>query len=407
MRLLRPRTLQGRIFAALLVVVLVPALAALGAAMISLQSIGEGSGTLGAWDAVAESGRDLLAAIDSTRDADPALLAAAERHRQALSESVRLSRVYTFVAERALAVLPVAALFALALIVGLALLAARLLARGLSRPVSELVTWTELVARGEPLPAPASAPGNEVHEVRALRAALRRMAGELEEGRRQAVEAARMRSWTELARRVAHEIKNPLTSMQMAAATVARARGEGPGADAAAILQDEIRRLDDMARTFSQFGRMPDGPRSPVDVGELLTHVARASRHPNVAITVDAAPGLVVEAHYEALRRAIENLVLNAEESMGSEGGAIQLTAASGDGGVRVEVADTGPGFPEAFLDDVWRPDVTTKRHGTGLGLAIVRQTVAYHGGRSEAYNRAEGGAVVSLFLPHAPPEPS
>ena len=249
MLLPRVRSFQGRIFLAILAVVLVPAGMAVAGGVLTLRTIGTRSGTLGAWDAVAETGVELLDAVEQAGDADPAIRAAAERHREALSGSVRLSRLYAFVAERFVRMLPVAALAAGVLLAGLALLAARWLSRSFGEPVAELAEWTERIAREEPLPPDRK--DTEVKELTTLRDALRRMAVQIEEGRRRAVEHAQMRSWTDLARRVAHEIKNPLTPMRMAAATLARGR-EGPEAEAAAILREEIDRLDEMARTFSR-----------------------------------------------------------------------------------------------------------------------------------------------------------
>jgi signal transduction histidine kinase len=268
--------------------------------------------------------------------------------------------------------------------------------------VAELAGWTERIARGEPLP-PASEESESVRELDTLRQALRRMADQIEEGRRKAVENARMRSWTNLARRVAHEIKNPLTPMSMAAAALAKGR-EGAEADAARVLMDEIRRLDELARTFSQYGRVPEGPRSRVDLGELVRMLG--ARHGSERVPVRAstpAVGVVVDAHYDALERALRNLVLNAVEAQEVSGGLVELTVAEEGGRALVRVEDRGPGIPPELLEEIWNPDVTTTSRGTGLGLALVRQTVAHHDGEVAVANRAGGGACFEVRLPLAP----
>lgn len=400
----RMRSFQGRIFLAILLVVLVPAGVAVGLGVATLQGIGTRSGTLGAWDSVAESGRDLLQALDEAGVDDPGVLSAARTHREALSESVRLSRLYAFVADRFLTLLPVAALLMGLVIVTLALLTARWLSRGFGKPIGELAGWTALIAREEALPPPQAGERAELSEIATLRSALREMASELAEGRKRAVESARLRSWTNLARSVAHELKNPLTPMRMAAATLGRGR-EGPEAQAAAVLQEEIDRLDEMARTFSQYGRVPEGPPSRVALRELLEGLARQHHSEAVPVTV-SGPEVEVTAHHGALQRALRNLVLNAVEAQ--EGGdapsTVEASVAREGEWVVVRIADRGPGIPEELLEEIWNPDVTTKRRGTGLGLALVRQAVEYHGGTVAATNRPGGGAVFSLRLPVGEP---
>jgi nitrogen fixation/metabolism regulation signal transduction histidine kinase len=201
----------------------------------------------------------------------------------------------------------------LALVLALAVLAlsywaARQLSRGFSRPIRDLVGWTDMIARNEPLPPPDPRGHRGVQEFALLRDALRKMALELEERRQEAIHAAKLRSWTEMARRVAHELKNPLTPMKMAAATVTRMEGKA-AQEAGAVLLEEIGRLDEMARTFSQFGRMPEGPASQVDVTELLEglvvqHHLEGSRGSGGAPRIEfhADPDLpLVRGHYDAL----------------------------------------------------------------------------------------------------------
>ena len=148
------RSFQGRIFLAILAVMLVPAaITAIGGTLTG-QGIRTVVGTLGAWDSVAESGRELIASLDSAGIEDPAVREAAAEHREALSESVRQSRVFAFVADRIAQVLPLVAILAGLFVAGLAYLTARGLSRGFSRPITELVGWTERIGRHEALPPP-------------------------------------------------------------------------------------------------------------------------------------------------------------------------------------------------------------------------------------------------------------
>ncbi|RMH22635.1 MAG: HAMP domain-containing protein, partial [Gemmatimonadetes bacterium] len=249
----RIRSVERRVFLAILAVALIPAAFTLAVGAFAL-SEGLARAGAGPWEDAAESGRVLLEAVEAGAGADSALLAAARRHRETLSASMRLARRYQFVTDSARRAVPAAALAFAVLITLLAALAARLVARGVAEPIRALVDWTERIARDEPLPA--TGPAADVREFAALEDALRRMAGELSAARSREVEAARLRSWTEMARRVAHELKNPLTPMRMAAATVARA-ADPALAEAGRVLVDEVARLDEMARSFSQFGRMP------------------------------------------------------------------------------------------------------------------------------------------------------
>lgn len=406
------RSFRQRIFLAILLVALLPAAAAVAVGTFGLRELGSTVGTLGPWDAVAGSGQDLIEAARAAAPGDSTVVAAAEAHREALSRSVRWSRFSAFVTGRFVGVLPWLAAGTAAVIALLSFLTARWLSRGFGEPIQELVGWTDRIARGEPLPDPEATRHTGVEEFSALRASLRRMADDLERARRREVEAARLTAWTEMARRVAHELKNPLTPMRMAATSLAM----GPDsrqAETGRMLLDEIGRLDEMARTFSQFGRMPEGPPSEVDVPELLRSLA--DRHdteelPVVVRCVGEVPR--IHAHLEVLTRAFRNLLLNALEAVGSGGSpgapAVELRADRVAAGVRVRVRDRGPGVPEDLLDRIWHPDVTTKRRGTGLGLALVRQAVEAHGGSVSARNAPEDGygaefeVIVPLALPDA-----
>ncbi len=391
----------------ILAVALVPIGVALAGGTLLLREIGSSTGTLGPWEEVARSGRQLIDAATAAAPGDSTVAGAARRHGEALSASVRQSRLYTVVTARIVTLLPLGALLGSIILAALAAWAAGGLSRWVSRPIAELVDWTGRIARREPLP-PEPGGGAGVTEFDALRGALRGMARELEEARRQELESARLRAWTEMARRVAHELKNPLTPMRMSASALARS-DDTRVRETAEMLLEEVSRLEEMARTFAQFGRLPEGPTAPVDLVELLE--ALAERHDGKPVPVRLlvpAPLPMVSGHHELLSRVFRNLVVNAQEAASEGGGtAVEVRVEARDGHVRVTVSDDGPGIPPELLERIWLPDVTTKRKGTGLGLPMVRQAVTAHGGRVEASNRPGGGAEFVVTLPVEPTEPA
>lgn len=395
----RIKSFQRRILLALLAIGLVPSAVLLLAGTQAVRGVVERVGTAGPWSSVAESGQDLLERMDSAGVSDPALLEAAEAHGRALSESLRFSRIVSLLGERILGFIPLVAL-ALAVLIGvLAYWAARQLSRGFSRPIRDLVGWTEMISREEPLPDPGPSQPRGVQEFAVLRDALRLMAAELEAGRRQAVEAAKLRSWTEMARSVAHELKNPLTPMKMAADRVARLE-DAAARDAGAVLLEEIGRLDEMARTFSQFGRMPEGVPSEVDLDELLLGLVNQHQGAVADIRYRAVEKIpLVLGHYEALVRSFRNLLLNALEAAGPQG-EVRIRIRFETGAVLVEIHDSGPGIRKEDLGRIFDPGFTTRNSGTGLGLAMVRQTVRVHNGSVTIRNHPGGGAVCEVALP-------
>lgn len=401
--MVRPRSFRRNVFRTVLLVALIPAVVALLAATLLLQGMGTGTGTLGPWDAVAESGRSLIEAARAAAPDDPDLAALADSHQQALSESVRQSRIYTFVARRAVQVLPLAALLGILLLTGVSLVAARRVSRRLGEPVGELVEWTRLIAAGEPVPA-REEERKPIKEFRALREALRSLARELEEAREREVEAARVRAWSDMARRVAHELKNPLTPIRMGAATLAR-KDDPSVRETGEMILEEVGRLDRMARDFSRFGRPPEGPAAPVDVEELLEglrarHAPEPGEGPEVRLEV-REPIPMVQGHHDALSRALLNLLVNALEALEDDpAGRVVLSARPLPGGVEISVSDNGPGVPEDLREEVWSPEITTRRRGSGLGLAMVKQTAQAHGGEVSLSEGPLGGAEFRLFLP-------
>jgi signal transduction histidine kinase len=362
---------------------------------LTLRSSGTTIGPRQALEEVGTSGRALLRTVDSTKLA-PAERAALSAHAAALNAALgRIQRAETYgryyYAGLALAVLALGAAFLYASV--------RLgghLSRQLSRPIDELIGWTGHIRRMEPLPP--DRPRRGAPEFAALRTALREMADALERGRAREIEAERLRAFRETARRVAHEMRNPLTPIRLAVSQLARSGNPGQQ-EAIEVLRAESGRLEQLAREFTEFGRLPEGPAAPVDLVELLEELARTTLPPGITprLSLDpATPALL--GHYDPLRRAFSNILRNAAEAC--EGaGTIEITAGPEDGGVRIGIRDHGPGISPELEGRIFDPYFTGKEGGTGLGLALAKQTVELHRGTIEVEPTPGGGATFIVRL--------
>ena len=404
---------RGRLFVILLSFALIPSVVlSLTGGITSWWALQLVGGTTAAWDSVAASG---ARALEPTRGAPlaPSQRRAIEQFDSTMSANLIQARraQYTYPRSAALA-----AGLAILLFIALALVALRVaghLSRNLSRPLQELVGWTERIGRGEPLPQ--GPPRKGAPEFELLRQRMRDMSGELELGRARALEAERAAALRETARQVAHELKNPLTPIRFA---VERLREELPSlspslSETVEVLDVESRRLEAMARSFSQFGRLPEGPQAEIDVGELVRYTARATVPSEVPLTLDVADGVpMIHGHHDALARALTNVILNAVDACrtapNGEPGSITVQVRpriSGDvagqaHAVEISVADTGCGIAPEQLGRIWEPYVTTKVAGTGLGLAIARQTVLAHHGTVGAESAPGRGTTIRFLLP-------
>jgi len=361
-----------------------------------------------AWERAAATGGRAIAAAQQA-PLSPADRAALRAHEIELQESLTQARRFGFIAHRAVPIIAVVAVLALGVLVVVSSRVAGHLSRQLSRPIDELVGWTDRLGRGQELPE--GPPRKGAPEFAVLRSRMRSVARELRDARSREIEAERLRAFRESARQVAHELKNPLTPIRFA---VARLRREAPPSltDAVEVLDAESQRLEEMARSFTQFGRLPEGPAADVDVAELVRYTTRASVPPDVEADVRIDGDVpMIRGHHDALARALSNVLLNAVDACraGREAGAtrparIGVTVArernNGDDGIVISVRDSGCGIAPDKLARIWEPYVTHKPGGTGLGLAIARQAILAHNGMVHAASVVGGGTEIRFTLP-------
>ncbi|HEY7886643.1 MAG TPA: ATP-binding protein [Steroidobacteraceae bacterium] len=231
------------------------------------------------------------------------------------------------------------------------------------------------------------------------------------------LQAQRDAAWGEVARRLAHEIKNPLTPIQLSAERLRRRLLAGMAPRDAEILErathtivQQVESMQQMVNAFSEYARAPEMRVSRFSLNQLVTEVTELyrSQDPRAAIHLSLDERLGgIEADRGRVRQILNNLVTNALEALESAPQprveiATRLEGAEDGQYAAVAVCDNGPGFQRELLGRVFDPYVTSKPKGTGLGLAIVKKIVEEHGGRIEADNRPEGGARVRVLLPVA-----
>src|SRR5881396_2624189 len=390
---------RRRIFVILVVMTAVPTVLAVAGWVLSVRRLLPAAGARASTERVASTARLLLDGVDTLHltGRERALL---RHHLNEVSASVSLARrAETFLRYYTAGFAVVIVLLGAAVLYAAVNLAGHL-SRQLSRPIDELVGWTQLIRRHEPMPrAPVS---RGAPEFEALRQALRELAAALEAARERELEAERLRAFREVARRVAHEIKNPLTSMRIAVDQMRRTVGrlDGRADTAVQVLAAETDRLERLAKEFAEFGRLPEGPQSEVDLVELLAELGRTGVPEGVRVNVDANGGpRSLFGHYEPLRRAFANLYRNAAEAMNGSG-AIDVMVTGDGAGLAVTIADHGPGIPADLRQRIFEPYLTTKDDGTGLGLALVRVTLEAHRGTISVSETPGGGATFAIVFP-------
>jgi len=248
-------------------------------------------------------------------------------------------------------------------------------------------------------------------EIGDLARAFNQMTGELSDQRDRLVQAERVAAWRELARRLAHELKNPLFPLQITVENLERAKREHPGQfeevfrESTTTLLAELANLKAIIGRFSDFAKMPTPQFEPAQLNDLVRAVlklvdAQLAASGNIHPEAQLEPALpVIEADPEQIKRALQNLVLNAMDAM-PNGGTLRLTTRQYNNTVILEVADSGQGLTQEECARLFTPYYTTKHHGTGLGLAIVQSVVSDHHGTISVESRPGRGATFRVELP-------
>ncbi|WP_299018697.1 ATP-binding protein [uncultured Tepidimonas sp.] len=221
------------------------------------------------------------------------------------------------------------------------------------------------------------------------------------------ISAQRAQAWGEVARRLAHEIKNPLTPIQLSAERLAlKLEPRLQGTDLAMLhksvktIVDQVEAMKRLVNEFRDYARLPAAQLAPVDLNALLQDIVTLYESSAVPVRLDLDPDCPpVLADAQQVRQVVHNLVQNAQDASAtaaSQGVITLRTRRSGSGTwVRLSVIDDGPGFAQTILQRAFEPYVTTKAKGTGLGLAVVKKIMDEHGGRVELVNRREGDTIV------------
>ncbi|MGA8673998.1 MAG: ATP-binding protein [Candidatus Acidiferrales bacterium] len=283
-----------------------------------------------------------------------------------------------------------------------------------TRPVQKLVEGAHEVAQGN-WSARVEVRGHD--EIGQLAKSFNQMTEQLVEQRERLVQAERVAAWREVARRLAHELKNPLFPLQTTVENLQKAREQHNGQfdevfrESTGILITEIENLKAIVGRFSDFAKMPQPELATVNLNEIVRNVVKLFEGQFSAV---GRPAITPELHLEddlptiqadatLLHRALENLVLNAMDAMPA-GGVLMLRTQHTPTEVSLEVSDTGTGLTPEETERLFTPYYTTKQHGTGLGLAIVQAVIADHGGRISIESETGVGTSFHIELPMKPP---
>ena len=296
-----------------------------------------------------------------------------------------------------------AALIAMFVAIGMALV----FAVSVARPVRAIALAAQRVAHGDLDVRLPAGPNDEVGD---LMSHFNAMTVDLAGSRDRLVRGERQAAWAQVARRLAHDIRNPLTPIQLAIEEVERARAENDPhlgeviARAGRTIKAEVRTLRELVREFGEFARSPAPRPEAVELNELLDHAIDLYVPSSVEVVRDYNFAGELRADPDLLARAFGNLVKNACEAMGGQGTLSVRTSAT-PSGVALVFEDTGPGVALSDREKIFTPYFTTKADGTGLGLAVVRRVAEDHGGSLELGESPRGARFV-LNLPLHPVVP-
>lgn len=333
-----------------------------------------------------------------------------------LIESIQLLEALRSERESIVRSLIAAFLVTYGIVVVVVLLLGLFLASRVTRPLAALGDGIEQVATGN---LGAQVPVTAGGEIGKLIRDFNNMSGRLEEQQTELIRLGKLAGWRQMARRLAHEIKNPLTPIQLAAEQI---RDEYKGSDTeyrklvdegTSIVEEEVSRLRALVTEFSQFARLPEPNLASVSIDDQLHDVANLYGEQKLSVrfeeaiagaVADRSPSSSLWCDGDQIHRALINLIDNALAAQEETGASspVEIVADTIDDGrkIVIRVQDRGGGIEKSKRSRVFEPDFTTKAHGTGLGLAIVESTIRNHGGLIEIEDRDGGGAIFTLTLP-------
>jgi signal transduction histidine kinase len=302
-----------------------------------------------------------------------------------------------------------------AVVLALALGIAVVLARSLSRPLVALARETREVVAGQP----RTVQGRGSREIRDLAGAFNRTIAELSSMRKRLAASERIAAQREVARQIAHEIKNPLAPIRAAVETLRRLRARDDPAfddyfeEATTTVLEEVHRIAKIVTDFTRFARLPAPNPTPVDLvavakGVVTLHASGPGATEPHRVELVAEPIPEVMADRDQMVQVLTNLIQNGLDAASAARPDPRVVVTIGplpEDRVRIVVRDNGPGVPKDLLPRLFVPYATTKEKGTGLGLAIVQRIVFEHGGEITYREATKGGAVFEIWLPVAGPK--
>ncbi|MFA6449266.1 MAG: ATP-binding protein [bacterium] len=301
------------------------------------------------------------------------------------------------------------------LLIGLviSLMVAVVMSVSITRPISRLVRAARLIGRGEF--AGAEIPVRSHDELGLLADTMNRMAKDLRDYSERLALSERMAAWREIARRIAHEIKNPLSPIQLSIENLKaifeedRAGFDEMFVESADTVLEEVDKLRRLANEFSEFAQMPRPQFEDVDIGEMLAnlvrfHASTARTGVRISFELEGAP-LMARADRDQVNRVFTNLIKNAIEAM-PDGGELRVIAGAAGGEVFAIFEDNGIGIPAEDIDKIFAPYYTSKGGGTGLGLSIVKRILRDHNATIDVSSEAGRGSkfVIAFKAMGAPP---
>jgi len=284
----------------------------------------------------------------------------------------------------------------------LALVVSYYISTKITKPIGQLITATNEIGRGN---LSYRIPISGKDEFSVLGSAFNDMVLDLKQNQRRILELEKMATWQQLARKLAHEIKNPLTPIRLMAQQM---HDQYDGADdsykkmlseSSSIIEEEVESLQRLVREFSDFARLPEFKLIKQDVVPLLLSIEKLYSNANIELSLPAFP-VEITFDYDYLKRVIINLIDNALAATDDQRIIKIKLNSSVNNNVSITVNDTGEGITEQNLAKIFEPYFSTKRSGVGLGLAIVKKIIEEHSGQIEVSSKVGQGTTFTILLP-------